>query len=308
MQKNYTAYSKKRKAIMQQVGRLERHGFVVPEKYHLPTVAQLREQTPRQRSATIRRVSKLTTETVRKYSYKLEEITTKTGKVKAKKVSVEAVRKQQRSVSAKKTYEARKQSRRKAREEYDYSEPKYDVSVNGSGQVVFVDRKTGEVTTEDDLEFEQKLNQWAIDFIDSAPDEDKVNASKYVEAVINGDVPVNVSGYDEWKTTLGIEPTAKNIFNMKMIGLKAESPNTAEWLEEIYQKYSGAKSDDIVRERIENAEGGIPDFDFHYSSNDVSIGAVIKMARIIKGSPISGAEARALAKAVDLDQSDYVKD
>lgn len=300
---NYHKYSTKRNTIMRQVRRVEKNHFKVAEKYHMPTVNELKKMPLSEQRKIIRQSYGFTTSAVRKSAFRYAGVSTKTGKLKPVKVKYSTEVKQSRKIRRKPirlTEGGRKDIERQAVDYYDQQEQDEFYSFEERNRdKAEVDLARFAKEQPEDFEI------WAQMFLDTAPPQDYWNAEQFIEALRNGDAGDHVYSYEEWKSIMGLEPSAGDIFDMKMTGLKTEDPNVADWLQEMYDKYSGAEGEDVILSRLEKAEGGIPDFDLHYQNGEASIGNVLKMARIIKGSALTGAESRALSRALDKDQSMY---
>lgn len=146
------------------------------------------------------------------------------------------------------------------------------------------------------------LQEWGKEFVKSAPVNDRKNAKMYVDAVISGDIDLEKTGYEDWKASLPSEPNVRQIFNDKIEALNNIAPETADFLQSMYKKYSGAEGIDNFWDRLNESEGEIPDFDEPYDGKEISGGRVIKMAFLLKGRALSGGEWRRLSQALEADQ------
>lgn len=79
---NYHKYSIKRKAIMQQVRRLEKKNYIVDIKYHMPKVRDLRKMSLAEQKDIIKRATGFTVTGVNKSAYRYVDRKNKAGKVK----------------------------------------------------------------------------------------------------------------------------------------------------------------------------------------------------------------------------------
>lgn len=148
MAKNYSSYSRQRKAIIQQVRRLEKRGYTVPDRYNLPTVKELRSMPKSEAQKIERRAKSYTTKSVRSSSYiKTGTISAETGEIKERKVRYSQAVKIERQRSARKAVETRQRKKKKPRRD---------------------------------------LDRWAYDFIQAAPEDLQWDAEAYTEAVKRG--------------------------------------------------------------------------------------------------------------------------
>lgn len=246
MLKSFSNYSKKRKAILQQVKRLEKRGYVTKEKYKLPTVKELKAMPADKANKIVKSAAGYKTSAVRRSSYKIEEYTVKrTGEVKTRKIGYIKAAKEERSMAAKKG--ARRQ-------------------------------------------------KWHEDFIKAAPDDLKDEAKEYIGAVKEG-----YSGtFTEYLDNAGEEPDALETFNKKIEVLKESDTETANALQDLFDKYDTYDSD-ALESRFAKNNGNLPEFDYHYENGHLDTTEVLKMARIITGKPLSGTEALKLRQAIDKD-------
>lgn len=101
---NYHKYSAKRRTIMQQVRRVEKKHFKVAEKYHMPTVNELKKMPLAEQRKIIRQSQGFTTSGVRKSAYSFAGISTKTGKLKKIKVKYTKRKKSRKPFTHKEHY------------------------------------------------------------------------------------------------------------------------------------------------------------------------------------------------------------
>lgn len=320
MLRSYSAYSKQRKAIMQQVNRLEKRGYIVKERYHLPTVKELRAMTAKEQANVMRRAKSYTTERVRETAKMPVSETTKTGKTKQVTLTYEKARKRERSKSAKAGAETKRKKKEYQRKK-EIAEEKYkdiaDYDYDTMGDIADYEEPshyeyrdyesdTGEVIGEVKPKVDEDFERWAQEFIESAPLDDRYNAEAYVDALRQGDVPEGVNGYDEWLESIGEEPSAEDVFNDKLSSLAETSPKTADWLWDLFRREQTKYGIDEVNKRLARWDGDIPDFDKTYSGNDTgaNFGNIAKMARIITGKSLSGSQARRLMQAIENDEYD----
>lgn len=319
---NYHKYSVKRSSIVKQVKRVESKGYVASEKYHLPTVRELKTMPVSQQKQIMKSASGMTTSAVRRTATRVT--VSDTGK--AKKVSYKEDRKVRRSLASKAGWETRKAKRKKkepqkdrverAAKAYEYKRQygdypawyKEDIAEGSALGEVPEPKKVGELTdNEKRLRAEGKdeaFEQAAQYFIDSTPLDQRLNAEAYIEEVREGH---DVGSYEEYIANLEEEPTARDTFNMKLENLDQVSPATADYMRQFYQQIEVQVGAEELNRRFENADH-IPDFDTPYETktggSTVGFGGVAKMLSIIKGRPLSGAEARALGKALEKDQQE----
>lgn len=151
----------------------------------------------------------------------------------------------------------------------------------------------------------QQLEEWQKYAIDTAPPEDKYNVWKYTEAIKNDDWVPAQGGFKAWLASIGEPVSAQEVYNDKLEVVRDQAPSVADWMDKFYQRYQAAVGEDIMSQRFDQAENQIPEFEFFYkTASEQYVPAyrdIAKMASIIKGSPLSGAEARALSKAIDKD-------
>lgn len=88
-------YGQIRKELMQQVRRIEKAGFMVPERYHLPTASELKKMSKAEQGKVKARAASYTTKAIRERSYKIDTVTLPSGRIKASKVSYAKAKGQQ---------------------------------------------------------------------------------------------------------------------------------------------------------------------------------------------------------------------
>lgn len=334
MPRSYSAYSKQRKAIMQQVNRLEKRGYIVKERYHLPTVKELKAMTAKEQASVMRRAKTYTTERVRETAKMPVSETTKTGKTKQVTLTYEKARKRERSKSAKagaETKRKKKEYQRKkeiAEEKYkavadydydtmgdiaDYEEPShYEYTDYESDEEHYeIDEDTGEVIGEAKPEVDEAFERWAQEFIESAPLNDRYNAEAYVDALRQGDVPEGVNGYDEWLESIGEEPSSEDYLGGILDTLDQVNPSVADYLRGEADKYRGANPN-AFEQRFREKEGNLPVINDILGSPrsggadyGVNYGAITDLMKIITGkTTLSGAQMRAIGKALEQDENE----
>lgn len=347
MATNYSKYSARRRAIQQQVRRLEKRGYTVPEQYKLPTVKELRSMSQSERSTYVKRAAQIKTASVRKHSYVVEYSHTKAGSLKTVKVDYSKASKKERSASSQKGWKTRvkkqeernkrifKQEREEYRRKYESEMPKddYDYRADRAARAEEYKRNYGEYpawyqqdiregtaigqslsgkVAGDLTEEEQQLRlegkdelfeQYAQEFIDSAPLSDKYNAEAYIQELREGK---DVGSFEDFIANLEDEPSAMDTFDLKLENLDQVSPETADYMRKFYNRVLSQVGEDEMNRRFANAKE-IPDFDTPYETktggHTVGYGAVAKMLSIIKGRPASGAELRALGRAMEKDEN-----
>lgn len=270
---------------MQQVRRLEKRGYTVLEEYKLPTVKELKTLSPGEQSHYIRRAAQIKTKTVRTSSYKKKRKKTEEGKYRTQKVKYKKAVHEEKSIAAKKAAKTRKKPIKRP---------------------VQTHRKAGELTKAErerraeglDEVFETAMQA----FLDTVPEDKYYDAEAYVQELREGH---DVGSFEEFLADLDEAPSARETFDIKMENLDQVSPEVADYMRSQLDKYIRNYGEDTINDRFASARE-IPDFDVPYESlaggHTVGYGAIARMLEIIKGAPISGAEARALSKALLKDE------
>lgn len=259
MAKNYSSYSRQRKAIIQQVRRLEKRGYTVPDRYNLPTVKELRSMPKSEAQKIERRAKSYTTKSVRSSSYiKTGTISAETGEIKERKVRYSQAVKIERQRSARKAIETRQRKKKKPRRD---------------------------------------LDRWAYEFMQGVPDDLQWDGEQYVDAVKKG----YGGSFGEYLSEAGEQPDSIEVFNKKLEVLRDSDTATADELERLFNNEWQAVGESKMIDRFLQHEGKLPEFDYHYDSGHLDTTEVLKMAQIITGKPLSGAQAKRLRDAIDKD-------
>lgn len=283
MAKNYSKYSQQRKAIVQQVRRLEARGYSVPERYHLPTVSELKKMSPKDQNNVMRRAKGYTPAKVRVASKLIVTETTKKGNIVTKAISYARGRIRERREAAKKAVATRKATEH-ARKEY------------GLPKRYKVNPETGEVT-------EKKPRKTSAKSEEATEEEgyddvvESENRRLFDEMKEEGRIDEDVD-FDEWFNDQPDQPTGSSYIDSMEAYLQANGDtDSASFLREMYNRYYGADP-----EGFEERMGGenLPDLgDFYYedSSGNVhyDVNAYIKLLKQMKDGPLSARESRKLS-------------
>lgn len=153
---------------------------------------------------------------------------------------------------------------------------------------------------------ETNFEAWAQEFIDSAPLKDRANAENYVETIREGYYDGGETpSYEEWLASLG-EVSSEDSFNNVMgEDIENVAPNTYEYLQDMFKREHSYVGESKMLDRFDSYEGELPELEIYYTSSNgqlmVSATNVKRFASIIKGRPLTGAESRALSKAIEKD-------
>lgn len=261
-------YRKQRHRVVSAASRLRREGYILEDKAVPSIPKKITEKS-------ISRLAKITPSTLRKKAKVVTAYTLEGEPVKyVSGTEWEKIRPRQKRVV-------------KPRQPEPQSEPGYTVPQGA-------------------LEGQQ-LEEWQKYVIDTAPPEDKYNVWKYTEAIKNDDWDPAQGGFKSWLASIGEPVSAQEVYNDKLEAVRDQSPSVADWMDNFYKRHQAAVGEDIMNRRFDQAETQIPEFEFFYQTASgqyvPAYRDLAKMASIIKGSPLSGAEARALSKAIDKDSN-----
>lgn len=321
MATKYTPYSDKRSEIMQQVRRVERKGFVVPAKYYLPKVSELRKMSAEEQSKIMASASRMTTAGIGRYSKRTETVRTKTGKVKIITVSYNKAKKKTRAASAKAGAETRRKRKRgTGAGGGDYrspteppvkepaptpEEPEFIIDEKGN----IYNAETGEVIHTADRHTIEDTEGNIFDYDTGELLGNRNQYDLYQQAKDEGDVPRGQT-FEDWLESVAEDGGAQSYIEGIVEVLDMVNPSVADYVRTESEKYRNANPAEFDKRFIER-EGSLPQINDIFGSprrgsGDISVnyGAIANLMKIITGkSTLSGSQMRAIGRA--LDQDDY---
>lgn len=274
-----SSYSSNRSAVMKQVRALEKKGFTIADRFRLPTVKEMKKLSAKEQANVARRaayyVNKGAAKQVKASAYKVID-----GKKRSYSEAVNISRLQ-------KARERRKPIGDKKRKLVPITwyggEPE-----GGTGVKKSVSR----------TQLENELTGNYGDFF--TPTEIKAYVDEVFDRGYKG-------SFLQYVYDAGEEPDAKNIFAEKLGVLQENAPQTAKILQDMFNRQL-SYGEALMNQRFSEADE-IPDFESYYTDKNgeyhaFNVGNIYKMAKLIKGKPLTAAEMRALQEAMNQDTMD----